>query len=97
MTQRERNGLANLFVGLIFGSMSGAVVAAIWTRDADFDTFVKEQAAEREDRCCTHETRPCVFGPSIVGVQVCGFGSRWSEAKCEPDPKYRAADTQEAL
>lgn len=33
--------------------------------------------------CDSCETRPCAFGPGIVGVQRCGvIGHKW--ARCEP-------------
>lgn len=46
----------------------------------------EERRKEIAERCCRGETRPCVFGPGIVGVQECGF-FEWRQ--CEPDPRFR--------
>lgn len=40
----------------------------------------------REERCCSGDLKPCVYGPGIVGVQRCAL-SYWD--KCEPDPRFR--------
>jgi hypothetical protein len=44
---------------------------------------------ERANHCEHGETRPCVFGPGIVGIQICTYYPSWKDTTCNPDPAYR--------
>jgi hypothetical protein len=48
-------------------------------------TGADEERARHQ--CHSTDTRPCAFGPGIVGRQECSWFDEWR--RCEPDPKYR--------
>jgi hypothetical protein len=60
----------------------------VWSfsRDAGYLTGYREglEHGYAQFECDSCETRPCAFGPGIVGVQRCGpIGHKW--ARCEPE------------